>query len=108
MHPADRNWSQFLECDDPHVVGESLGVRQPAITFGQGQQALGIGMPAGTPTGQVNFVIDGGTIQSGPLTLTSGQITVHRSDQHLGSGTHSVVVEYLGSTNYGISNSLRR
>src|SRR5262249_44276520 len=64
----------------------------------------GAGMPANapTPTGTVNFVIDGGPgsggSQSGPLNLTAGQVSYSISS--LGVGAHSVVAQYSGSTLY--------
>jgi autotransporter-associated beta strand protein len=69
----------------------------------------GPGMPASspTPTGTVNFVIDGGPAsggsQSGPLTLTGGQVTYNVSN--FGVGTHTVAAQYSGSALYIATNS---
>jgi len=58
---------------------------------------------AGTPTGLVNFRIDGSVAGSG--TLSGGVVTY--SSSSLSHGTHTVVAEYAGSTDFvGVTNTL--
>jgi autotransporter-associated beta strand protein len=67
----------------------------------------GVGMPAGTPGGTVDFVFDGGPASggtdSGPQTLVGGQVSYSTST--LSAGSHTVVAQYSGSNLYGTSNS---
>jgi hypothetical protein len=53
----------------------------------------------GTPTGQIDFVIDGGAPI--PVTLTGGQAMLTTST--LTVGNHTVVVNYSGDSNYNSS-----
>lgn len=58
---------------------------------------------AGTPTGPVNFRIDGGIFGSGALSGGVGTFTPN----NLTHGTHTVVAEYPGDSNFtGSTNSL--
>jgi len=71
------------------------------VTFTMTLSAVAPG--AGTPTGTVNFRIDGGIIGSGTL---SGSIAAFATN-NLSHGLHTVVAEYAGDTNFaGTTNAL--
>jgi hypothetical protein len=71
------------------------------VTFSMAVGAVAPG--AGTPTGTVNFRIDGSIAGSGTL---SGGVATY-STTSLTHGTHTVVAEYAGSTDFfGVTNSL--
>ncbi len=71
------------------------------VTFTATLAAVAPGV--GTPTGTVNFRIDGSIAGSG--TLSGGVATYSTSS--LTHGTHTVVAEYAGDTDfYGVTNSL--
>jgi len=65
------------------------------VTFTMAVSAVAPG--AGTPTGTVNFRIDGGVLGTG--TLSGGAATFTTTD--LALGTHTVVAEYAGDLNFG-------
>ena len=72
-----------------------------SVTFSMAVAAVAPGV--GTPTGSVNFRIDGSIAGSG--SLSGGAATYNTSS--LTHGTHAVVAEYAGSTDfYGVTNSL--
>jgi subtilisin-like proprotein convertase family protein len=72
-----------------------------SVTFTLTVAAVAPGV--GTPTGTVNFRIDGSVAGSG--TLASGVATYSTSS--LSHGTHTVVAEYAGSTDFaGATNTL--
>jgi hypothetical protein len=52
---------------------------------------------AGTPTGTVNFKVDGTLLGSG--TLSSGEATF--TTNNLAHGSHTISAEYAGDTNFG-------
>ncbi|MFG2194198.1 Ig-like domain repeat protein [Streptomyces sp. NPDC048639] len=54
---------------------------------------------AGTPTGNVNFVIDGGSPQ--PATLVGNTATI--TDASLSVGSHTITATYVGDTNFSSS-----
>ena len=56
---------------------------------------------SGTPTGTVNFTVDGGAPTSVPL--SNGQATF--STASLGPGSHSIAATYAGDTNFTGSNA---
>jgi hypothetical protein len=56
----------------------------------------------GTPTGTVQFSVDG-TKYGSPVTLTSGAASI--SDAALASGSHTIVAAYSGAANFAASTS---
>lgn len=79
--------------NNPSVFGQS-------VTF---TATVGAISPAsGTPTGNVEFVIDGSTVTPvGGIALNgSGQATYSTSSLAVSGPVHSVIVNYLGSTNF--------
>ena len=71
------------------------------VTFSMTVSAVAPG--AGTPSGTVNFRIDGSILGSG--TLSGGVATF--TTNNLALGSHTVVAEYAGSVNFiGTTNSL--
>jgi len=85
------------------VVTSSANPAVPGtnVTFSMTVNAVAPG--AGTPTGTVNFRIDGSVLGSG--TLSGGVATFTTNTLALGS--HTVVAEYAGSLNFvGTTNSL--
>jgi subtilisin-like proprotein convertase family protein len=71
------------------------------VTFTMTLSAVAPG--AGTPTGTVNFRIDGSVIGSGAL---SGSVATFTTN-NLSHGSHTVVAEYAGDTNFvGATNAL--
>jgi hypothetical protein len=80
--------------ENPSIFGDN-------VTFTATVTAVSPG--AGTPTGTVNFTIDGSPAGSG--TLSGGTTSISTSS--LSAGTHTVVASYTGDTNFtGSSGSL--
>ena len=79
---------------NPSIYGQ-------AVTFTANVAAVSPGV--GTPTGTVQFTIDGSNFGS-PVTLASGSAT-SGSTSTLTEGTHTVTAVYLGSTNFAPSTS---
>jgi hypothetical protein len=75
---------------DPSVFGQS-------VTF-----TATVSSGGGTPTGQVQFVVDGSNF-GGAVTLAGGQAT-SGATSILAVGDHTVVANYLGTTNFQTSN----
>jgi kumamolisin len=73
-----------------------------AVSFTANVAAIAPG--AGTPTGTVQFSIDGSSFGS-PVTLASGSAT-SSSISTLAEGTHTVTAAYSGSTNFLTSNGM--
>ena len=88
------------------TTGNIISSANPAlpgasVTFSMTVGAVAPG--AGTPTGTVNFRIDGSI--AGSSTLSGGVATYSTSS--LTHGTHTVVAEYAGSADFfGVTNSL--
>jgi subtilisin-like proprotein convertase family protein len=85
------------------IVSSSANPALPGanVTFSMTLSAVAPG--AGTPTGSVNFRIDGSLAGAG--TLSGGVATYSTSS--LSHGTHTVVAEYAGSTDFvGVTNTL--
>jgi subtilisin-like proprotein convertase family protein len=83
-----------VSSDNPQLPGSN-------VTFTATISAVTPG--AGTPTGTVNFRIDGGVLGSG--TLSGGVATF--TTNSLAHGSHTVVAEYAGDLNFtGTTNSL--
>ncbi|WP_374205770.1 Ig-like domain-containing protein, partial [Streptomyces sioyaensis] len=74
---------------DPSVVGESVSFTATVTPVSPG---------AGTPTGTVDFVIDGNTLTG---TLSGGTATVSTST--LDAGTHNVFATYNGDADFSSS-----
>jgi hypothetical protein len=75
---------------DPSVFGQSVTFTA-TVTSG-----------AGTPTGNVQFVVDGSNFGA-PVALAGGQAT-SGATSILAVGDHTVVANYLGATNFATSN----
>jgi hypothetical protein len=58
---------------------------------------------AGTPSGTVNFTLDGSPITANPVALSGGKATFTASG--LSAGNHTVTAGYSGDTNYTTSTS---
>ncbi len=65
------------------------------VTFTMTVSAVAPG--AGTPTGTVNFKVDGSVLGSG--TLSGGEATF--TTNNLAHGSHTIIAEYAGDTNFG-------
>lgn len=83
-----------------------------ALTSSAGQSAFGqsvtftatvapVAPGAGTPTGTVNFTVDGGTPTSAPL--NNGQATFSTSS--LAVGSHTIAASYAGDNNFNVSSA---
>ncbi|MFI1307512.1 Ig-like domain-containing protein [Streptomyces sioyaensis] len=77
---------------DPSVVGESVSFTATVAPVSPG---------AGTPTGTVTFVIDGGGGGTLTGTLSGGTTTVSTST--LDAGTHNVTATYSGDADFSAS-----
>lgn len=86
------------------VVASSANPAVPGtnVTFTMTLSAVAPG--AGTPTGTVNFRIDGSFSGSGTL---SGGVAAFSPSNNLALGSHTVVAEYAGDLNFvGVTNAL--
>jgi hypothetical protein len=73
-------------------------VRRQPVTF---TAVLSAAAPAaGTPTGQVDFIVDGTQTSDSPLTLDNAGTATCAAISTLTRGTHNVVVNYLGDANF--------
>jgi subtilase family serine protease len=60
---------------------------------------------AGTPTGSVNFYVDGSTTAAGSGTLSSGSYTFNYNPSKLTAGNHTITAVYEGDSNFAGSTS---
>jgi Big-like domain-containing protein len=60
----------------------------------------------GTPTGQVNVLVDEHPTQDSPLGLDSGGTATTAAVTTLGVGTHSIVANYAGDANFAAATSV--
>jgi subtilase family serine protease len=60
---------------------------------------------SGTPTGMVNFYVDGSTTAAGHGTLSSGTATLNYNPSALTAGNHTLTASYEGDTNFAASTS---
>jgi hypothetical protein len=77
---------------NPSVFGQSVTFTATVAPVSPG---------AGTPTGNVQFVIDGGAPTT--VALTAGQATLSTSTLSVSGSPHSVVANYQGDTNFNTS-----
>jgi autotransporter-associated beta strand protein len=82
----------LMSSGSPSVFGQSVTLTATVSAAGSG---------SGTPTGTVNFVegtttLGTGTLGGGVATFTSSSLSV---------GPHNIVAQYVGSANFGASNS---
>ncbi|MDQ6945899.1 MAG: Ig-like domain-containing protein [Actinomycetota bacterium] len=81
----------------------SLSSSQPSATFGTALQATSVVKPpagtAVTPTGRVQFSIDGGAFGE-PVPLSADGIAASTSKSDLGVGVHAVDAHYLGDDGF--------
>lgn len=59
----------------------------------------------GTPTGTVNFYVDGSSTAAGTGTLSSGSFTFSYNPSALAAGNHSITATYAGDSNFAGSTS---
>jgi subtilase family serine protease len=59
----------------------------------------------GTPTGSVNFFVDGSTTAAGTGTLSSGSYTLNYNPNALAAGNHTITATYEGDSNFAASTS---
>ena len=59
----------------------------------------------GTPTGSVNFYVDGGTTVAGSGTLSSGSYTFNYNPSKLTAGNHTIAAVYEGDSDFAASTS---
>jgi subtilase family serine protease len=59
----------------------------------------------GTPTGSVNFFVDGSSTAAGSGTLSSGSFTFSYNPSALAAGNHSITATYAGDSNFAGSTS---
>lgn len=81
-------------------TSDATAVSGQSLTYTANVTAVAPG--AGTPTGQVQFEVDG-TPLGGPVTLSGGQATSPSTTLLVGS--HHVTANYLGDANFGGSNN---
>jgi hypothetical protein len=58
---------------------------------------------SGTPTGSVDFYLDGVGIRQPPAVLSNGTATFSYNPSTLAAGTHSITAGYLGDSTFGPS-----
>jgi len=59
----------------------------------------------GTPTGSVNFFVDGSSTAAGSGTLSSGSFTFSYNPSALAAGNHSITATYVGDSDFAGSTS---
>ncbi len=93
----------FIALPQPTVTVATTGVGTGGATYGQSLSFVATVAPPGvgetTPTGTVQFAIDGVDLGSA-VALVNGAATSPAIDT-IGAGTHDVTASYSGDTSYG-------
>ncbi len=88
----------------PAATTTTLTASSTSVTYGQNVTlAATVGSSAGTPTGTVNFYVNGGTTPIGTVLLTNGVATF--STTALPVGTDSITATYAGNSSFATSTS---
>lgn len=79
----------------------TVGGAGPIVATAKVTHATG----TGTPTGTVNFYVDGSTTVAGSGTLSSGTATFNYNPSTLAAGNHTITATYEGDTSFAGSTS---
>jgi hypothetical protein len=81
----------------------------PAVVNASGSVAMAVTVaPAsgsGTPTGTVDFFVDGVALQQAPAKLSNGAATFNYTASAVTAGNHSITADYQGDTDFSPSSS---
>lgn len=100
------NWASAIRIPTSTTVTLSpasvnVGTTGPVMAKATVTHATG----TGTPTGSVNFYVDGSTTAAGTGTLSGGSYTFNYNPSPLTAGNHTITATYEGDSNFAASTS---